>query len=65
MDAKGLRAIAEATGGTFGDEVPELSVTRRTGRSERRENRYQWPLGAAVLLYNERVVNRQKRQRLN
>ncbi len=50
MDAAGLRAIAAATGGTFGDEVPELSVTRRTGQSER-ENRFQWPLAAAVLLW--------------
>jgi Ca-activated chloride channel family protein len=51
MDAAGLRAIAEATGGAFGGEAPELSVTRRTGSSERRENRYQWPLAAAVLLW--------------
>jgi Ca-activated chloride channel family protein len=51
MDATGLRAIADATGGTFGTEVPELSVTRRTGKSERRENRYQWPLAAALLLW--------------
>jgi hypothetical protein len=26
-------------------------VARRTGQSERRENRYQWPLAAAVLLW--------------
>lgn len=51
MDATGLRAIAEATGGTFGGEAPELSVTRRTGKSELRENRYQWPLAVAVLLW--------------
>ena len=51
MDATGLRAIAEATGGTFGGKVPDLSVTRRTGASDRRENRYQWFLAAAVLLW--------------
>ncbi len=51
LDAAGLRAIADATGGTFGAQVPELSVTRRTGRSERRENRYQWPLAFALLLW--------------
>lgn len=51
MDAAGLRAIADATGGTFGGTVPDLSVTRRTGASDRRENRYQWPLAAAVLLW--------------
>lgn len=51
MDAKGLRAIAEATGGTFGGTVPDISVTRRSSGSERRENRFQWPLAAAVLLW--------------
>jgi len=51
MDEKGLRAIAEATGGTFGREAPDISVTRRRGRSERRENRFQWPLAGALLLW--------------
>jgi len=51
MDANGLRAIAEATGGTFGGTAPHLSVTRRAGRSDRKENRYQWFLAAAVLLW--------------
>jgi Ca-activated chloride channel family protein len=51
MDPAGLRAIAAATGGTFGAEVPDISVARRAGTSERRENRYQWFLAAAVLLW--------------
>ncbi|HEX5135686.1 MAG TPA: VWA domain-containing protein [Planctomycetota bacterium] len=51
LDVKGLRAIAEATGGTFGGAPPALTVARRASESDRRENRYQWPLGAAVLLW--------------
>jgi Ca-activated chloride channel family protein len=51
MDAKGLKAIAAATGGTYGSHVPDLSAARRAGRSERRESRYQWPLAAAVALW--------------
>ena len=46
-----LGEVAAATGGTFGGKVPDLSVTRRTGRSDRKESRYQWFLAAAVLLW--------------
>jgi Ca-activated chloride channel family protein len=51
MDASGLRAIAEATGGTFGSRAPDISVARRTGAPDRLENRFQWPLGLALLLW--------------
>jgi Ca-activated chloride channel family protein len=51
MDAPGLRAIAGATGGTFGGRAPSISVTRRAAASEERENRYQWFLAGAVLLW--------------
>jgi Ca-activated chloride channel family protein len=58
MDAGGLRAIAEATGGGFGGEPPALSVARRAGRSDRKENRYQWFLAAAVLLWTADLARR-------
>jgi Ca-activated chloride channel family protein len=51
LDARGLRAIAEATGGTFLASAPTISVTRRATAPERRENRYQWFLAGAVLLW--------------
>jgi hypothetical protein len=51
MDASGLRAIAEATGGTYGGRAPRISVARHLRSPERRENRYQWFLGGAVLLW--------------
>jgi Ca-activated chloride channel family protein len=58
MDAGGLRAIAEATGGGFGGEPPAVSVARRAGRSDRKENRYQWFLAAAVLLWTADLARR-------
>lgn len=51
LDASGLRAIAEATGGTFGGRAPAIPVARRAPSPERRENRYQWFLGGAVILW--------------
>jgi von Willebrand factor type A domain len=51
LDSRGLAAIAEATGGTFGDRAPAISVARRAAGPERRENRYQWFLAPAVLLW--------------
>jgi hypothetical protein len=51
MDAAGLRSIAGATGGTSGGRAPAIAATRRAAASERRENRYQWFLAGAVLLW--------------